>query len=196
MNASTSSLPEMISQSITVITKPSVQSFEAFERRGTTRDALIYVGAAALVAGIVSFLFGLLGGITAAIGSLIAAVLGPVIGFAVFAYITFYVGRQQGGTGTQDEVFYSLALLSAPLLAITGVVSAIPIIGCLALPLTLLVGLYQIYLTYLAIRASMNLQQNQAIITGVVAYIAYFLVIMLIGAILAGIGLTAAAINS
>jgi hypothetical protein len=35
------SINEMISQSMTVLTKPSVQSFEQFERRGGQREALI-----------------------------------------------------------------------------------------------------------------------------------------------------------
>ena len=58
MNTSTGSLSEMINSSIVVLTKPSVSTFEQYEKRGGTRDALMYVGIAAAVAGIVAFVFG------------------------------------------------------------------------------------------------------------------------------------------
>ena len=38
------SVGDMLNQSMTVLTKPSVQSFEQFEKRGGQREALIYVG--------------------------------------------------------------------------------------------------------------------------------------------------------
>lgn len=177
------SLSEMLNQSITVLTKPSVQSFEQYEKRGGVREGFIYVGVAAAVAAIVAALFGLLGGI---LGALIAgafALIGPLIGYAIFSYVLYFVGKQQGGTGTQDEVFYSTALYVAPLLAVVGIVSNIPIIGCLALPVTLALGIYQIYLGYLVAKASMNLDQNKAIISVVAAYAAQFVV----GLIIAGI---------
>lgn len=193
MNASTSSLPEMINSSIVVLTKPSVATFEQYERRGTVRDAFIYVGAAALLAGIVAFVFGLLGGIGGAAGAFAIALLRPLISFAVFAYALFFMGKQQGGTGTQDEVFYTTALYTAPLLAITGVVGAIPIIGCLFLPVSLVLGLYQIYLGYLAARASMNLDQNKAIISVAVAIVAQIIVgVAIVGGILSAIFANAA----
>lgn len=195
MNASTGSVSEMLSQSIVVLTKPSVASFEQYEHRGGMREALIYVGIAAMLAGLVGFLFGLLGGITSAIAGLLAGVIGPLVGFFVFSYVIFFMGKQQGGTGTQDEVFYSTSLYTAPLLAVIGVVNAIPFLGCLLLPLTFVLGLYQIYLGYLATRASMNLDQTKAIITVVVAYLAQFLLGILLGAILLAIGLGGAALQ-
>jgi hypothetical protein len=192
MNASTSSLPEMLNSSIVVLTKPSVATFEQYEHRGTTRDAITYVVAAAAIAGLAGLVFGLLGGISGAISGLITAMAGPLIGYFVFSYALFLMGKNQGGTGTQDEVFYTTALYVAPLLAIVGVVSAIPIIGCLLLPLTLLVGIYQIYLGYLAARSSMNLAQTPAIITVIVAYAAQFVVgVLIVGAIVAAVFATA-----
>jgi hypothetical protein len=174
---------DMISQSIEVLTKPSVATFEKYEKNGTTQQALIYVAVAAAIAGVVGFIFGIFGGIGSAIAGLIIGLIIPVISFYVFAWLLHYVGKMQDGTGTQDEVFYTTALYTAPLQAIVGVVSAVPIINCLLLPATLLVGLYQLYLGYLAVRASMNLEQNKAIITVVVAIVAMWIA----GAILTGI---------
>lgn len=176
MNASTASLSEMVNSSISVLTRPSVATFEQYERRGTTRDALIYVGVAAALAGIVAFGFGLFGGITAALGALIGGILIPLASFFIFAYVLFFMGKQQGGTGTQDEVFYTCALYTAPLLAVTGIISNIPLLNCLLLPVTFVLGLYQLYLGYLASRASMNLDQNKAIISVVVAILAQIVI--------------------
>ena len=43
--------------------------------------------------------------------------------------------------------------------------AAMSCIGCLAFPVSLALGIYGIYLGYLAARSSMNLDQNKAIIT-------------------------------
>jgi hypothetical protein len=174
------SIGDMLNQSMTVLTKPSVQSFEQFERRGGQREALTYVIAAAVLVAVVGAGFGLLGGVMGAVGGLLRGVF-ALLGFYVFAWVLSYVGKMQGGTGTQDEVFYTAALYTAPLLAVTGVVSSIPIIGCLALPVTFALGIYQIYLGYLAARSSMNLQQNPAIITVIAAIAAQFVVGVFIG---------------
>lgn len=189
------SISEMANQSITVLTKPSVQSFEQYERRGGQREGLIYVAVGAAVAGVVALLFGLLGGIVTALVAGLFAVLGPIVSYFLFSFVLYYVGKQQGGTGTQDEVFYTTALYVAPLAAIVGAVSNIPIIGCLALPVTLALGIYQIYLGYLAARSSMNLDQNKAIISVVAAYVAQLLVGLLIGGISAAIIFGGAAAN-
>ncbi|MBK9944839.1 MAG: Yip1 family protein [Kouleothrix sp.] len=178
------SIGDMLNQSMTVLTKPSVQSFEQFERRGGQREALTYIIVAAGLVAVVGAGFGLLGGVMGAVGGLLRGVF-ALLGFYVFAWVLNYVGKTQGGTGTQDEVFYTAALYTAPLLAVTGVVSSIPIIGCLALPVTFALGIYQIYLGYLAARASMNLQQTPAIIAVVAAIVAQFVVAVFIGGAIA-----------
>src|SRR5688572_16856310 len=116
------SISEMLNQSTTVLTKPSIQSFEQFERRGGMREAIVYIGVAAVLAGAAGLVFGLLtGGIGGAIAGLITGLVPPLISFFVFTFVLYFVGKQQGGTGTQDEVFYTCALYTAPLLAVTGV---------------------------------------------------------------------------
>lgn len=188
------SIGDMINQSMTVLTKPSVQTFEQFERRGGQREALIYVGVAAAVGGILAAIFGIFsGGVAGAIGGLLFGLLIPIISFYISAFLIYTIGKAQGGTGTQDEVFYSVALYLAPILAINGVIGSNALFACLAFPISLLLGLYGIYLGYLAIRASMNLDQTKAIITMVVAFVAQLVVGAVIGGILAAVGLGAAA---
>lgn len=187
------SIGDMINQSMTVLTKPSVQSFEQFERRGGQREALIYVGVAAAIGGVLSAIFGLIGGgVTGALAGLIGGVLLPVISFFVSAYLIYTIGKSQGGTGTQDEVFYSVALYLAPILAINGVLTSNPLFACLSFPVTIALSLYGIYLGYLAIRASMNLDQTKAIITMVIAFVVQLIVAALLGFVLTAIGLGAA----
>jgi hypothetical protein len=193
------SISEMLNQSIQVLTKPSVETFERFERHGGQREATIYIMVAAAISAAVSLVFGLLVGVVAA---LLAGVLGfilPVAGFYLFAFLVYFIGKQQGGTGTQDEVFYTMGLFVAPIQAVTGAVSAIPLLGCLALPATLALGIYQIYLGYLGVRSSMNLQQNQAIITLVLAFIAQMVIVFIIstvfGAIAVALGAASGRIN-
>ncbi len=192
---------EVIQQSIQVLTQPRVETFERFERHGGQREALTYVTAAAALAGVVAFLAGIFsGGVTVAVIGLLGALIGPLLSFFIFAFVVNWMGKQQGGTGTQDEVFYTCALYTAPIMAITGVVGNIPILGCLFAPISLLLGLYQLYLGYVATRASMNLDQNKAIITVVVAIIAQWVVFAVIAAIIAVIaasmGIAAGALNS
>lgn len=188
------SIGDMLNQSVTVLTKPSVQSFEQFERRGGQREALIYVGVAAAVGAVLSAIFGLLGGgLTGAIGGLLGGLLIPLVSYYVSAYLIYTVGKSQGGTGTQDEVFYTIALYLAPILAINGIIGSNVIFACLAFPVSIALSLYGIYLGYLAIRASMNLDQNKAIITMVLAFLAQLLIGFVITTVLGVIGFGAAA---
>jgi len=177
------SINEMLNQSIQVLTKPGVETFERFERHGGQREATIYIMIAAAISAVAALVFGLLNGIAAALLNAALGFILAVVGFYIFVFLVYFIGKQQGGTGTQDEVFYTMALFVAPIQAVTGAVSAIPLIGCLALPATLALGIYQIYLGYLGARSSMNLDQNKAIITLVLAFIAQFIIGIIIGVV-------------
>lgn len=169
-----------------MLTKPGVETFERFERHGGQREATICIMLASAISAAVSLVFGLLNGVVAA---LLFGVLGfilPVVSFYLFVFL--FIGQQQGGTGAPDEVFYTMALFVAPIQAVSGAISAIPIIGCLAFPLTFALGIYQIYLGYLGVRSSMNLAQTPAIITLVLAFITQLIIGAIIGAVFAAIG--------
>lgn len=178
-------ISEMLNQSIAVLTRPGVATFEQYERRGGQREALVYVGVAAAIAAVVAALFSLLfGGPAAAVLGLIGGFVVPLAGFFVFSYVLYMVGKQQGGTGTQDEVFYTVALYAAPLLAVNGAISNIPFLSCLYVPVGIALTIYQIYLAYLASRSSMNIDQNKAIISVVAAILAQWVLLIIIGTIL------------
>ena len=177
------SINEMLNQSIQVLTKPGVETFERFERHGGQREATIYIMIAAAISAAVALVFGLLNGIVAALLGAVFGFVLAVVNFYIFVFLVYFIGKQQGGTGTQDEVFYTMSLFVAPIQAVTGAVGAIPLLGCLAAPATFALGIYQIYLGYLGVRSSMNLDQNKAIITLVLAFIAQFIIGIIIGVV-------------
>jgi len=148
-----SNLSIMFSQSIEVLKKPSIATFERFERGGTVMDAGIYVAVTAAIAGI----FGLIGGVN----GFIAGILGTLAGFFAFSYIVYYLGKQRGGTGTFDEVAYTFSLFWVPIwlaVAVLTFLLVITIIGIIFLPLLLLAAVAaSVYFAYLATQSSMNL---------------------------------------
>lgn len=182
------SIPAMIEQSRVVLTSPSVSTFERYERRGTFVSAAIYVGIAALIAGLLGFAGGPLGIIRGAIGVL--------INFFIFTGLVYYIGKQQGGTGTFDEVSYTFSLFVAPLAvigALVGLVIAIfawvPIlnilVGLAGLVVALLILLVQVYFAYLAVQSSMNIHdQGKAVITLGGAFLATILLQIVLNSLL------------
>src|ERR687885_2483711 len=144
-----SSLSEMVNSSIVVLTKPRVSTFEMFERRGNVQSALVYVGIASVISGILTSI-GPRGGLMGLLGGLITA----LIGFLVFTGAVFYIGRSQGGTGAFDEVAYTFSLFWAPITvigAVIGLLAAMPLLGCiLGLPLSLALFVADIYFGFLA----------------------------------------------
>ncbi len=171
------SLREMFAQSMVVMTQPNIASFERFERSGGIREALTYVGVAAGAAALAGLIFGIFGGVGAAILGAVSGGLSVILGYAVFSALIYLAGKQFfNGTGTQDEVFYSTALYTAPIQGAIGIVSAIPVLGLCLAPVSLILGLYSVYLGYLASRASMNLTQNNAIFTAIIAFVGTFII--------------------
>jgi hypothetical protein len=171
MNATpsvTDTIMNMVSQSIQVVTKPSVATFEQYENKGTMRDALIYVAIAAVLTGLL--------GLTGGLGGFIRGVLVTLIGFFVFTYLVHWFGKQQGGTGTLDQVGYTFALFWAPLAVIFGAITLvlfITLIGIFLIPLAAIVAIVvNVYFAYLAVQASMNLKESGKIwLTMIVAFV-------------------------
>ena len=183
----TALITDMFSQSLVVLSKPSVATFERFEKRGGMQQALIYVGVGAVIVG----LFSIFGGLLAFLGGVISTLLG----FLTFVFVTHAVGQSQGGTGTLDEVAYTFSLFWMPL-SIVGallflVVSLLGVLtlglGFLLLPLVgLVVIAVNVYFGYLAVQSSMNLYNggSKVWITLVAAALASWLVSSIIGRIL------------
>ncbi|RIH85076.1 hypothetical protein Mlute_01671 [Meiothermus luteus] len=149
-------LSQMFSQSLQVLRRPSVATFEEFEGRGTLREALLYVAVAAVLVGLL--------GLAVGPGGFLRSVAGSVLGFLVFTYLVYYVGRSQGGSGNLDQVAYSFALFWAPInvaVALLGLLLVLTLIGIFLLPLLAVAALgVNVYFAYLAVQASMNLREG------------------------------------
>lgn len=184
-----SSLPEMVAQSREVLTSPSVPTFERYEHRGTITNAAIYVGVAALIAGLLGIFTG---GFMGFVGGLLSA----LAQFFVFTGMVYFLGKSlYHGTGTWDEVAYTFSLFIAPLIVLSAALGLIvllfvwiPLLGFLVAIFGFLVGLVlmlvQVYYAYLAVQSSMNLRdQTQALITLVLAYIGTLVVMGIVAAI-------------
>lgn len=179
------SIPQMVAQSRDVLTNPSVTTFERYERRGTLVSAAIYVGIAALIAGVLGSVGGL--------GGIVYNAISTLVNFFLFTGLVYYIGKQQGGTGSFDEVAYTFSLFSAPLAVIGAVVgfivilfSFIPILNVLAglagALIALIILVVQVYFAYLAVQSSMNIvDQGKAFITLGGAFVATVLILFILG---------------
>ncbi len=163
-------LAEMVAQSRDVITHPSVETFERYEKRGSLGTAGVYVLAAALIAGILAFLTVLLPGTPGNPFSVfIGGVVGALVNFVIFTAMVYYLGKSlANGTGTWDEVAYSFALFVAPLAVVSGALTfvvallgGLPVLGWLiglaGAAGAIIVLVAQAYFGFLAVQSSMNI---------------------------------------
>lgn len=153
MSASVVSLSEMVNSSIDVLRRPSVLTFERYEKRGNLQTGLLYVGIGALIAGLLGASGGWRG--------MLQGALTAIISFLIFTATAYYVGRSQGGTGSLDEVAYSFALFIVPLQVLSSAVILVLAITIIGLCLVPFVGIAVIvayaFYAWLAVQSSMNL---------------------------------------
>jgi hypothetical protein len=188
MMRSSVSLQEMINQSIQVVTTPSVETFERYEKRGTLTNAAIYVAIGAVISGILGFFASGLGGV-------ITGLISALVVFFVFTGMVYFIGKQQGGTGTWDEVAYTFSLFVVPLTIVSailslilGVFNLIPVVNILTNFAGFLVQIFimiiQVYFGYLAVQSSMNLRdQTKAMLTLGLSWVGTLIVLFIVGMI-------------
>jgi hypothetical protein len=175
------SIGDMVNQSREILTKRDTATFETYENKGGVREALIYMAIAAAITGV----FGLGDGLA----GFLRGVIGALVGFFVFTYLVYFIGKQQGGTGTFDQVAYSFALFYAPLtvlFAALTLVLVITLVGIFLLPFVGIAAIIaNIYFAYLAVQSSMNLTDTGKVwITLILAGLGSFVVSWLLAAFL------------
>lgn len=90
-------------------------------------------------------------------------ILAP-IGFLIGSGIFFIVAKLVGGTGSFEKHSYMLATFTAPIMMVNAVIGIIPVLGgCV----TFAISIYQIILTYYAMKVTHNLTTGKAIIVAV-----------------------------
>lgn len=164
---------KMVSQSRQVLTKSDVATFEQYENDGGLKEALIYIAIATVISG----LFGLGNGIT----GLISNIITTLVGFAAFAYLVHFMGNQQGGTSTLDQVAYSFSLFWAPLSVLFSAIVFllfVTIVGIFFIPFVALISLIaNVYFAYIAAQSSLNLSDKTKIwVTLIVASLGWMIV--------------------
>jgi hypothetical protein len=153
-----------------------------------TNQALTVVVVTAVAAGIGAALGEAVGGRPAGIvGGLIGAVLVEVIGWAVWSYVMFLVGtRVFKGTATYGELLRTLGFAYSP--GVLLILRFVPLIGGLV---ALVVGIWRIVTSFIAIREALDLDNGGTVATIVVGVIAYLIVLAVVGTLLALVGLGA-----
>lgn len=173
---------EMINGSIAVLTRPAVSTFEEYEKNNL-QWALIY----SVIAGVISAIFAALGatlglgaaGVDTGAGTpgLLGTIIGTILLTPIFLLISWGIvyglGRAFGGTGQFGELAYGLSLFGAPMTVVNALLGLIPILGLIT---TIALGIYNLYLTYLAIQSGMNLPSQKALYV-ILILAAIFLVI-------------------
>jgi len=179
----------MLEASRAVLLRPSVATFEEFEQ-DDLRSATLYVLVGTLISAVLSglayiiqrpyieeqsrqiqqqlqgtgldFTTTMRGSVSGTVG---AGVVGPLVGFFLYLGLIYLLGRAFGGTGTFGQLAYDISLYWVPMAVVQALVNLISIgplgfAGGIAL---ILLGLYNLYLTYLGIQAGMNLPSNKAL---------------------------------
>ncbi len=93
------------------------------------------------------------------------------IAFLLGSGIYFVIAKIFGGTGDFSEQTYLLATFSAPIIMVNAVIGVVPYLGgCI----TFFISIYQLVLTYFAIKVSHNLSSGKAIMTILIPILVVF----------------------
>lgn len=113
--------------------------------------------------------------------SLIVGVLGALAGWAIWTACVYWVGTALlGGTATWGEVLRTVGFANAP--GVLLVLQFIPVVGGL---IALIVGIWRIVTTVVAVRQSLDVGTGKAIIVSIIGAILAAIVMAVIGAIFA-----------
>lgn len=137
-------------------------------------EAAIIIAAVAVAAGI----GGLNDGGTGLIGGIIASLIGWVISSAIIYFVGTNITGTPTTSGSLESVLRTLGYAAAP--RIFSFLGFIWVLGDIALAV---IGLWTLVTTILAIRASLSMSLQRAILTGLVAWIAAIIVRVLFGLI-------------
>lgn len=157
------------------------------------RDALGVVIIVAVIGAIGSFIGALVSGagFLAAIGGLIVGVILAILGYYLWVFVAHWIGTKFfKGVGNRDEVQRALGFAYAP--QALNILGFIPCVGGL---IALAAWIWSIAAAFIAIRQSLEQDDTNAALTVIISGIAIMIVVGLIGAILAGLGLGVAALS-
>lgn len=164
----------MMNTSMMVLTKPSTASFESAKSSVNTTNTLIGLVVAGAISGLLA---GFRSGAGGLVGGLIGGLIGTLIGFYVGNAILWVVAKVLGGKGDFMLQANLLATFYVPLVVVNAILGLIPVVGGL---IVLLVGLYMLYLTTLALQVTHGYTTLNAVLTwlipGVIVFVIAFFI--------------------
>jgi hypothetical protein len=108
---------------------------------------------------------------------LIFGVIASLVGWAIWTAIVYFIGTSLfGGTATWGEVLRTVGFANAP--GVLRVLIFIPVLGGL---INLLVSIWLIVTTVVAVRQALDITTGKAIIVSIIGGIVAFVVIAIIG---------------
>jgi len=111
------------------------------------------------------------GGAGGAVGTFCAGLIFIPIAFLIGSGVHFLIAKLFGGTGSFEEQTYLLATFSAPIMIINGIFSLVPVLGgCLSI----FVFIYQLVLTYMAVKVAHRLGPGQAVVVALGPTLIFF----------------------
>ncbi len=152
------------------------QAYEEVEHdRSATSQALLVVVLGAIAAGI--------GALSGGIGGLIVGVILALVGWAVYAFVAYWVGthffKGPQTEATWGQLLRTLGFASSPrVLLVLGI---IPVVG---LFIWIAVFFWTLATTVIAIRQALDFDTGRAIATAVVSWLAFLVISLVITAIL------------
>ncbi len=157
-----------------------------------TSQALTVVIVAALASGIGGLLGSVVTGRGSAVGGLIGGLVAELIGWVLWSYVMYFVGtRMFKGEATYGELLRTVGFAESP--SVLLILKFIPALGAL---ITLVVGIWRIWLGYLAVKAALDLDTGNTIATIVIGIVAYVIAFAIIGTVLAIVGIGAAVLGA
>ncbi len=153
-----------------------------------TNQAVTVVAIVALAGGIGSAIgAAATGRAYALIGSLVGGIVVSLVMWAVWSYVTYFVGtRFFKGQATYGEVLRTLGFAYAP--GVLNVLSFIPVLGGL---IALVAAIWTLVAGFIGLRQALDLDNGNTVATIVVGVIAIAVVLLILTPILAIIGLGA-----
>lgn len=110
-------------------------------------------------------------------GNPIGALLGSLIGWAVWAAVTYFIGKTVfKGTATWGELLRTLGFAQSP--ALLNVFSFIPVVGWLV---SFVVGIWVLITGIIAIRQALDISTVKAVVVAILGWLALMVVATLFG---------------
>ncbi len=153
-----------------------IPTYEEVEANTTlTNQAALVVVLAAIARGI--------GSVDAGTAGIIGAMIGGLLGWAVWAGVTYLIGDKiLGGTATWGELLRTLGFAQAP-----GVLMVLGVLGPISGIVEAVVGIWLLATGIVAIRQALDFGTGKAILTAFLGWVAGLIVVLLLGFSIGGL---------